>query len=355
MKYKLLSVFSVFLSWVFFSLNSNAAPVVSSIDGAATKGKIIIVYGTGFGTRGNFNEGGYAWSGHSPIVGKFKDFEDGSKTSGGWYDAFPAQNSITNGGRTPGGKYLTERYVSDERSQVQFSMSKTTGQFYVTFWFMMPPNTQSGKIWRIYGSGSSANIYLSAGCESYLLRGYSECTGPGCSPATEWGTGSGFTANTWQRVEIWMNQTTNTFTTHIDGAQQWTKSNWVGNPFVGNGHTMDFGNMIDGPERGCGTAGSYNYDDIYVDYTRARVELCSGSAWGSRGKCEIQIPTAWSSSGTSVSVAVNPGSFNANQQAYLYIVDSTGAANANGYPVTIGGTSTGPDAPLAPQGLKTIN
>ena len=87
--------------------------------------------------------------------------------------------------------------------------------------------------------------------------------------------------------------------------------------------------------------------DVYVDNTLARVEICSGSTWSNRGKCEIQPPKNWSSS--SVTFTVNQGNILNNSTQYLYIVDSTGAANANGYRVSFGqGQQTAP----SPVGLK---
>lgn len=337
---KLNGIFTILL--FIFSLSNlcYSAPNLTKISGTINSGQTVTITGSGFGTHENYNEGNYKWMGLTPIAAKFKDFNDGSITSGGWYNGFPAQNSIVTGGRVSGGKYLKEQSVSDERSQVQYTMSKTNGKFYVSFWFMMPPNTQSGKFWRIYGSGSAANIYLSTGCESNYIRGYSECSAASCNPSTEWGTGTQFTSNTWHRVDIWMDQATNTFTVYKDGVQQWTKSNWVASQFGGNGHTMDFGNMINDASRGCGTAGSYNYDDIFVNYTKARVEFCDGSSWANRGKCEVQIPLSWNSS--NVTFGVNSGSFTTGQKAYLYVVDSNGAANATGYALTIGNESPSP-------------
>jgi hypothetical protein len=80
-------------------------------------------------------------------------------------------------------------------------------------------------------------------------------------------------------------------------------------------------------------------DDLYVQHnTQARVELCSGSTWSNRGKCEIQVPSSWGSS--SVSATLNTGSFASGSSAYLYVVDSSGAANSSGYAVKIGNSTS---------------
>lgn len=81
------------------------------------------------------------------------------------------------------------------------------------------------------------------------------------------------------------------------------------------------------------------FDDFYVQRgTVARVELCSGATWASRGKCEIQTPTAWGAS--SISTTVNTGSFAVGSTAYLYVIDSNGDASPASAPITIGESNT---------------
>lgn len=75
-------------------------------------------------------------------------------------------------------------------------------------------------------------------------------------------------------------------------------------------------------------------DDVYVDKTRARVEVCTGSTWSNRGSCNPQPPTDWSA--TSISATANTIGLADEESAYVYVVDSDGAANSAGYLVTIG-------------------
>lgn len=317
-----------------------AAPSNISVSGTVSHGESITISGFDLGNHANYNEGSYSWQSSTPLVAKFKDFNDGSITSSGWSNGFPAQNSVVSGGRSSG-YYLREQYVSDERTQVQYNQSNATGEYFVSFWFMMPNETQAGKFWRIYGSSAAQNIYLSTGCSGTTIRGYSECTDSECSPETVWGSSTSLGGSVWRRVDVYMNDATNTFTVSVDGVEQFTKNDWVGNPFGGNGHTMDFGNMLDAPGASrCPAnptwAGSYNYDDIFVNYTRARVELCTGSIWANRGACELQMPTSWGTS--SISATVNTGAFSEDDTAYLYIVDANGDANPLGVEVEIGGS-----------------
>jgi hypothetical protein len=75
------------------------------------------------------------------------------------------------------------------------------------------------------------------------------------------------------------------------------------------------------------------WDDIYMDDTWARVELCAGSTWVGRSNCEIQVPSAWSPD--SITIDATLGALANDSNAYLYIVDANGNANSNGYPVTL--------------------
>jgi hypothetical protein len=96
------------------------------------------------------------------------------------------------------------------------------------------------------------------------------------------------------------------------------------------------------------------WDDIYVDRTWARVMLSSSPTWGTSSAgplYEIQIPTAWSTS--SITVQVNVGELPSGSAAYLYVVDATGAANASGFPVTIGGDGGGGGSLPAPTNLSS--
>lgn len=97
-----------------------------------------------------------------------------------------------------------------------------------------------------------------------------------------------------------------------------------------------------------------SWDDLYLDNSWARVEICAGSTWASRGNCEIQNPTAWNSDGQSITATVNLGSFGAADSAHLYIVDAAGTANASGFPITLGSESSDPAAPSSPTNLAVL-
>lgn len=75
-------------------------------------------------------------------------------------------------------------------------------------------------------------------------------------------------------------------------------------------------------------------DDVYIDSTRARVELCTGSPWDDRGVCNPQPPTSWMN-GT-IDATVNTGQWQGGQTVYVYVIDADGVASVNGHEVVLG-------------------
>lgn len=83
-------------------------------------------------------------------------------------------------------------------------------------------------------------------------------------------------------------------------------------------------------------------DDIYMDSVWSRIEIGDNATYASCTHREIQIPTVWADG--SITFTVNRGSFGASDNAYLFVVDSTGdvsdydagTAGDQGYPVTFG-------------------
>jgi len=81
-------------------------------------------------------------------------------------------------------------------------------------------------------------------------------------------------------------------------------------------------------------------DDVYIasgDNARARVEIGNSSNYNDCTNLVILTPTSWSD--TSITATINQGSFQPGEQAYLYVIDSNGNIS-NGYPITIGQSST---------------
>ncbi len=79
--------------------------------------------------------------------------------------------------------------------------------------------------------------------------------------------------------------------------------------------------------------GWWYWDEVYVDNTQARVEVCDRAMKSQATHCEIQIPhTTWN--GSSIHFRVNKGSFSEGATVYLFVIESAGTAS-NGFPVSL--------------------
>lgn len=310
---------------------SYSAPNISSISSSAiSQNANITIQGVGFGTHANYGGG-------QPFLNAaWTDFESGSLNGGNFFIETEYQPTnwrlVSSGERTGSSFHAKQELVSQRLGALSYNQTLQANEFYNTFWFKTTSLSIAGKFWRIYGNDPGKNIYISTGGTDTMIRGYSECTACSPAPATQWGSPNSFVINQWHRVEIIMKRSPDEFRVYLDGVEQWHRVSSLGdNQYVypnynGVGHTMDVGNMME-------NAGSWNFDDVYIDYTRARVELGNASTWASCTIREIQIPTAWSDN--SITVKVNKGSFTSGT-VYLFVIDSMGNVS-NSYPVIING------------------
>ena len=92
------------------------------------------------------------------------------------------------------------------------------------------------------------------------------------------------------------------------------------------------------------------YDNIYLDSTWQHILICAGSAWNTRGNCEVQIPSAWNDS--SATVTINQGNFFNGSTEYLYVVDASGTPS-NPQTIVFGSSEISDTTPpAAPSGLS---
>jgi hypothetical protein len=74
------------------------------------------------------------------------------------------------------------------------------------------------------------------------------------------------------------------------------------------------------------------YDDIYVDDTWARLELCDASNYDFATHCELQLPhTNWEDN--TIKFTTNFGSFDGTEDLYLFVVDEYGVVS-DGFSIT---------------------
>lgn len=172
--------------------------------------------------------------------------------------------------------------------------------------------------------------------------------------------------STWQRVDMTLktsspNSIVITMYTPGSTPQSWSASSYSSSASNNNWNYICWQNYFGTDGSGSMTTGDVWMNDIYISHgTPARVEIADSSTWSNRKTCIIQPPSSWNSNGQSITITVNQGSFASGSAAYLYVVDSSGNVNANGYPITIGGqsnsggSSSDTTAPSVPSGVKVI-
>jgi len=161
-----------------------------------------------------------------------------------------------------------------------------------------------------------------------------------CSSGNKWAADS-FIFGGWQRVE-WIFKTSSTAGAP-DGAIAVNRIGKMSTALattgcITHGNTSDLWRYVSIPQGFTNiTGGTLNlkmyFDDIYIDNSLARVELCDSSTWAERTHCEIQPATSWTD--TNVIATFNRGQFNSGITAYLYVVSSDGNVNSTGKPIVL--------------------
>ncbi|HEY4500046.1 MAG TPA: hypothetical protein VJH70_02935 [Candidatus Paceibacterota bacterium] len=304
---------------------------ITNVNGNLKRGEIVTISGNYFGKHPD-----YSPTLPDTLGSALLNFENNQLTGNGWViDQAPENWRLSNNGERSNSAYHAEKFynpiIKNRLGSIEITQTGTPHEWYSVFWFKLLPNTQAGKFFRIYGArGSSENIYLSTGGENTMIRGFSECVTCG-EIKTVWNSPNSFGYDQWHLVEINMKETSHTFRVFMDGQLQWERNNWVNDPFNGTGHTWEIGQMIDAPANGT-IGGAYAFDDVYFDYTQARVMIGNDPIFEQSTIREIQVPTEWSD--TTITIHFNPGSFSSGQKVYLFVINSDGTATA-GFPITI--------------------
>lgn len=206
------------------------------------------------------------------------------------------------------------------------------------------PNTASGFAGFHYGTptmywrgGASATQYSSNGSDAQFSYGSN----------SSWPSDS-FLFGQWQRIEwIWKSSSAASVadgTITVNRLGRTTPQLFKDTGIITHGPSDNRWRYVSIPQGITNVSATLDmqmyFDDIYIDNSLARAELCDTATWPSRTHCEIQPPTSWSD--TSITTTYNPGSFATGSTAYFYVIDSTGAVSpaSDGFTVTDGGTPT---------------
>jgi len=310
----------------------NAEVSISSVTGTTT----LTISGSGFGTHADESP-----NDANTIARLWDNFESGtcSTATGKWdYGVSHAGVVMNTANNRTGSTYCAEQVRGESKnSSLNHTGDATKTSIYMYCWrnfeAFNPSEATNFKNWRVYPSGGS-NQYLQMVWDS------SRSTLGFVTGITEGGPNSEGTIgadgiDAWHMYEIFIDASTGKWIFGKDGRYILdTTYSYFGSY---NSYRIIFDQYCNGSSR---TDKTYT-DDTYISWTQARVMLSDHSTWDSTHSGqhqEIQIPTAWSD--TSITVTLNQGSFTSGSTAYVYVVDSTGAVNATGYEITIGGSES---------------
>lgn len=370
---------ALFVSSINFAF---AAPSISSTSGTFAHGQSVTINGSGFGIKNTAAP--WQWDNfESGTVGQRLTTQGYAEYDGTGAGTFPVYSMTKAYGQgTKSVYHPLVAGVEDFRDAGKAGLNSLEMYYSVMVYWENPSGVQSGnpviKLVR-------ANSTTPSGSACF----YNSTAGTGCRPhfyitmrtnggADDGGLDTGYTFNNtqladaneigfgsyngyvnlnkdnWHRVEVYMKLSNpvgtanGAFESWLDGVQEYNVTNTITRDSDLAGKNLDSFML---PVMVSENAMNLNFyaDDVYVDKTISRVEICSGSTWDARGKCEVQVPSAWSSEGTSITAAINQGAFTESSNQYLYVVDSTNTANEAGYQITFGSDVI---APTSPSGLS---
>ncbi|MEF3692164.1 MAG: hypothetical protein V3574_03890 [Candidatus Moraniibacteriota bacterium] len=353
----------ILVSFIFLALPKIVfgAPSITGVSGNIANGESIVISGSGFGTSG-------------PNVVLFDSFEKGSVGNN-----ISIVSNSADVGNWNGLGNIIQIYSSDFSISGTKAMKVDWSNFYgsgpylrysnvqnsdilISWWQYMPTNKnvpgtngpEAGQPnWKWFWIGDEGDDWPWGSDYVTVCLSNNNCDATIAvfpaddleNPQREGGDWieTSFMKGTWVRVSVAMKNA-------VSGGYIWNQEvsssgniiqlNQTG---ISTAHLTDPWNILSLPGFGRqdNTAAVY-YDDVYVATgasARARIEIGNASTYNASTNLALLTPTSWGAS--SISATVRGGSFTGGNNAYLYVVDSTGAVNATGYPITIGSGSGG--------------
>jgi len=232
---------------------------------------------------------------------------------------------------------------SGARNAIDLGSTTNPDSVYVSFWLYLDKaiTTSSSWQWKSVFITSSDNLYVNTNPDensTWINSWYSGTwnlisnvyAGSTSLPIPYGNPANAYLWGQWQRVEYYAQRSSAGGV--ADGI--WRGSR-IGNSVVTFNHTdaithqvgakpwryVDLSNEIESVYDGYVDLKVY-MDDVYVDTSQARVEICDTPTWATRTHCEIQKPISWSPA--EVKATLNQGSFISGEKVFFYVIDKVG-------------------------------
>lgn len=344
-----------------FATQSHAQPQIRTISGTIVNGQTLAIYGFNFGSKANAAP--YRWD-PADGVSQYSGLVNGDvipSSTGGYWDHNPGSQYHYNTDLAAQRGVSAANFESDLSTQTNRKLGTTLSdasfdrETYISFWIYhssslsSSDNVKTVRFWKANGDQTSTFTVNSSWVANgpwvaFKYDGYGVSTPSYCGSFSGVLSG-GFVrpvGGEWERVEFYLKQES------VPDASD-DGEYWVSQTASGSVHEYSSGYPIDetcatitsrlrwmtfGYENNTSLSNSVLLDDIYIDNTRARVEICDSATWSARTHCEVQPPALWNNG--EIQVALNQGSFSTLNDTYIYVVDLDGNANANGWRLLTG-------------------
>jgi len=334
-----------------------AAPTITGVSGTATTGADITITGSGFGAK----------AAAAPKLWDTVDNQPSYLSDVGGSLPLLAGRSVpvgagypwgTNSFSYPGAVVFSAANARHAQQTMHYRTSSTRGylqwpnalggeaapasqtELYISFWVRpggsVDTDGHSSKFIRVWddpGGGGTRISWTQMHLTAANSAGYD---------ATSWSAWGGDTGR-WNRIELFVSAPRRLVQGWRNGVLVHNVGNLQKDPaFATRGLNL----ARVGWDPGGNTPPNVDLDfgDLYVDDTQARVELCGQPTWARCTAREVQPAASWSDN--RIVFKLQPGAL-PGTGLYVYVVDASGAANANGVPIGTGAAKT----PKAPAGL----
>jgi hypothetical protein len=346
------------------------SPRLSSVSGTASHGSSLTISGSSFGSKGHAEPAIYDdFDNAAPgnIAGRSVPYHNGifsgySTWEEGWNGnleppsivrdaAIPKPSSVYHARAS----FLSNEYWS-RRLQIAGDNFDTGDERYISFYYRFtrtgPGVPGQTKAWIAFPAGSGSDVaYWSTafgdgnvGCQS---GGWRQHLADSPSDGAEQYSSLGGLdlEGEWVRFETYLKQSSNDVANGV-----WLQTTY--RPTLGTREVLSWNNKILRNNKSGGNpwelweiGGAYydmcdpgvqtatiDIDELYIDSTPARVEVCDGPTFAGSTRCELQIASLWSD--TSITITFNRGYLNTGA-AYVYVITPSGGVNATGYAINI--------------------
>lgn len=315
-----------------------AAPSIASVSGTFSQDQTLAISGSSFGTKSKATP--VLWDTVDNIP-SYNTLADGAVIPVGGTNPWPSPygnssgtNAVNYNKSDPQRGVSTAQYKASNKSGAYLDglTWPKTNQTYVSWWWKTNTDVSGGNHSSKFLRMSDSNDETGK-TSSWTQMQFIIWSNPNYN-ANDWPSWNG-NPNKWNFLESWFDSVKQSYVIRVNG-QTLDSGTWSGSAIQFNElWKIGFDGGGNSPP-----AITWWMDNIYVDDTLSRVMVGNASAWSACTQFEMQFPVAWS--GSSIQVRANVGGLSPNQQAFLYVVDSTGAVNSNGYLITVGGSASAP-------------